>query len=759
MRKFVLCLIVCTLSVMFSFSLYAQDRFDRGAVIPAEPLDVGGFGNVVAGVDFDGDGKLEIYTVNNDWHDVIGGDLTPRIYKYEQNELGKWEIVWQTDLNLFFQNTWPAMAAADLDNDGKMEIVWGPVNNTGSGSQPNPERIVVFESAGDGSDVMGVADGTVAYRPNAQWTITAVDNANSRPFRWLIHDIDEDGTDEIVAGLRAGDDRIQIYSVDDIPDTGDSTETWTLEFSGTTGTNYDCFILDSTFYGIQSSRVTSVTWSASGDSFRVGEQAGVVPNGSWYSATVVDLDGDLTDEVLVASWNASTSNIYLVQRDADTLKTTLIADVPDAANRLYGGAAGDLDNDGLIDFVFGTRQATPNGSIYRLEYQGGIITDPLNYELTLLDSEISEATQYDVIRVANMDDDPEDEIIYTGTPRGQGNTDLPQPLVILDKIPGNQPIVRNIGDVPNDQGKQVRVRWLSAFDDVPNGASTITEYSVWRKINPALAKRSLSKTMKVNNATWEQVNVTKAVQMEHYAAVVPTLADSVEGGGVYPPWSVFGVTAHTDDPTVIFMSFPNRGFSVDNLIPAPPANFSAKEIYVSEGQLGTELTWDASVDEDFDYFAVYKSQSPGINPKTATPLATLTKTQFVDSEVTVGETYYYAIAAFDFNNNQSDAKEVNLLVTGVAEESLLPTEYALDQNYPNPFNPATTINFSVKESGHVSIKIYSTLGKEVATITDKSYERGRYSLTFNAKNIASGVYFYVLKAKDVTFKKKMSVLK
>ena len=131
---------------LFSFSLYGQG-FDRSAVIPAEPDDIGGFGNVVAGVDFDGDGKKEIYTVNNDWHDVAGKDWTPRIYKYERNN-GRWEIVWWTELNLAFQNTWPAMEPSDLDNDGKWEIVFGPVNHTGGGLQPNPERIVVFEVSG-----------------------------------------------------------------------------------------------------------------------------------------------------------------------------------------------------------------------------------------------------------------------------------------------------------------------------------------------------------------------------------------------------------------------------------------------------------------------------------------------------------------------------------------------------------------------------------------------------------------------------------
>ncbi len=763
-------IVVLSVLLLISAPLFAQDRFDRTAVIPADTLDIGGFGNIIAGVDFDNDGKPEIYAVNNDWHDKLGYDLTPRMYKYEQNDLGKWEVVWSTELDMFLQNTWPAMAAADLDKDGRMEIVYGPVNNLKAGVQENPERIVVFETAGDGSDVMGVPGSDGMYRPNAQWTITDKNMTELRPFRWFINDIDQDGTDEIVAALRKGDDRAQIYSVDNVPDNGDSSETWTLEFSGTTGTDYDAFILDSTFYPIQSGgSVTPITWSASGDSFRVGAvQANVVPHGSWNSATVVDLDGDEINEVLVASWSSSASAVYLVQRDADTLKTTMIADVPNTANRLYGGAAGDLDGDGMIDYVFGSRQSTPNGMIFRLEYQGGDITDMNNYQLSVMDFGVSKAVQYDVIAVGDMDSDGMDEVVYTGTPRGQSAEQPPQPIVILDMIPPNQPIVRSVKDIPNDQGRFVRVGWQGSYGDMaPEGnmASSafmeepITEYSVWRKIEPGLSKKSLGKIMNINGATWEQVGLTKAVQAKMYAAVVPTLVDMVPGGSDLDPISTFAVVAHTNDPLTNWKSFPKRGFSVDNLSPMAPANVMAKEIFVDNTRSGVQITWDESQDEDFKYFAVYRSENPGINTNVTTPLATMTGTDFVDDNVAVGATYYYAITAYDFNKNQSDPTEVNYLVTGVNDENMMPTEYALEQNYPNPFNPTTTINFSLKESGHVTLRVYSTLGQEIASIADKFYERGRHSVTFDAGGIASGVYFYVLKVNDITFRKKMSVLK
>jgi len=407
--------------------------FERAAQIEADTLDIGGFGNIVAGEDFDGDGKAEVYAVTSDWHDQIGFDLVPRIYKYEQTLLGDWVAVWSTRLPFDFQNTWPALASADLDNDGKREIVWGPVNNFGGGSNPNPIRIAVFETPGDGSDNMGTDNGDGTWAPNASWTITSADNENLRPFKWNVADVDGDNTDEIVAYCRVGDG-VQIYSVDDVPDAGGGTETWTSEFTGVAGTHYDGFIMDGKAYGINSGGdVTSVSWD--GNAYVEGTaQVGAVGAGSWNSASVVDIDGDGTDEAIVASWSSSTSAVYLLTQSGDTLQSTLISDVPDEANRLYGGAAGDTDMDGNMDFVFGTRQAAVNGTIFRLEYQGGSITDPASYVLSSIDSLVNGGQQYDIFDMADMDGNGDDEVLYTGTPRGLSSADAPAPITVLSQM-------------------------------------------------------------------------------------------------------------------------------------------------------------------------------------------------------------------------------------------------------------------------------------------------------------------------------------
>ena len=80
-------------------------------------------------------------------------------------------------------------------------------------------------------------------------------------------------------------------------------------------------------------------------------------------------------------------------------------------------------------------------------------------------------------------------------------------------------------------------------------------------------------------------------------------------------------------------------------------------------------------------------------------------------------------------------------VTSVAEPARLPQQYSLDQNYPNPFNPATTIGYHVAAAGHISIKIFDVLGKDVATLVDGVKAPGSYAASFIADNLPSGVYF------------------
>ncbi len=100
------------------------------------------------------------------------------------------------------------------------------------------------------------------------------------------------------------------------------------------------------------------------------------------------------------------------------------------------------------------------------------------------------------------------------------------------------------------------------------------------------------------------------------------------------------------------------------------------------------------------------------------------------------------------------------VLTGVKEEkNILPDGFALEQNYPNPFNPTTQIAYSLGRDSFVELKVFDSIGKEVATLIEENQNAGKHIVTFSAKNLASGTYYYRIKAGEFSAVKKMVILK
>jgi len=78
----------------------------------------------------------------------------------------------------------------------------------------------------------------------------------------------------------------------------------------------------------------------------------------------------------------------------------------------------------------------------------------------------------------------------------------------------------------------------------------------------------------------------------------------------------------------------------------------------------------------------------------------------------------------------------------------IPTAFELKQNYPNPFNPSTQIEYRIQKNAFVTLKVYDALGRAVKTLVNENKNTGSYTVSFNGANLASGVYFYVLKANE-----------
>lgn len=99
------------------------------------------------------------------------------------------------------------------------------------------------------------------------------------------------------------------------------------------------------------------------------------------------------------------------------------------------------------------------------------------------------------------------------------------------------------------------------------------------------------------------------------------------------------------------------------------------------------------------------------------------------------------------------------VVTDVEHRQTLPGAFALDQNYPNPFNVSTRISFSIPVEGLVRLKVYDLLGRDVATLVNEVRRSGSYEITWDAKDLPSGVYICRLTHGNLTISRKLLLLR
>ena len=118
-------------------------------------------------------------------------------------------------------------------------------------------------------------------------------------------------------------------------------------------------------------------------------------------------------------------------------------------------------------------------------------------------------------------------------------------------------------------------------------------------------------------------------------------------------------------------------------------------------------------------------------------------------------------------SNDPDESTLAVLLTGsgksdpvsVDNETQAVRDFTLSQNYPNPFNPITTITYSLPAATDVTLKLYNTLGQEVAVLVNEYKPAGEYTIDFDAQDLATGVYVYSLQAGARSQVKKLLLLR
>ncbi len=141
------------------------------------------------------------------------------------------------------------------------------------------------------------------------------------------------------------------------------------------------------------------------------------------------------------------------------------------------------------------------------------------------------------------------------------------------------------------------------------------------------------------------------------------------------------------------------------------------------------------------------------------------KYQFLDHQVEKGHTYWYRLQEVSLSGQRIPLATTRITVVTFSpgQSSATAGRYRLYPCYPNPFNPVTTIAFEVGSTAHSSqrvlLEVFNTRGRRVALLLDDSLHPGRYSVSFNAGGLPSGIYYYRLQAGNWTRTRKMILLK
>ena len=283
------------------------------------------------------------------------------------------------------------------------------------------------------------------------------------------------------------------------------------------------------------------------------------------------------------------------------------------------------------------------------------------------------------------------------------------------------PKIVSVHDVPNDNGKQVRVVWTYSPSPAQHG---VTKFAIWRRD----VVRTFVQELPTLNDTL-------------YSAIVPTLYDSTKFTGMR--YSAFQVSAHTLNPGIYSMSVPDSGYSLDNIYPQVPTNL---HVIANSGTQNT-LIWKGIPDDDLLRYNVYRGVSPSFVIDQSSYIGKTIDTMYVDDVITAGVKYYYRITAVDFSGNESKGSDgvTSVQISG----SVIPTVFSLDQNYPNPFNPRTTITFGVPVTSSVRLTVYNTLGQLVTILEAGLKSPGMYLVEWGSTTVASGIYLYRIEAEDV----------
>jgi len=332
-----------------------------------------------------------------------------------------------------------------------------------------------------------------------------------------------------------------------------------------------------------------------------------------------------------------------------------------------------------------------------------------------------------------------------------------------------EPTITAVKDIPHDQGGKVALNWTASGRDLSN-PRTIDFYSMWRAVDAiplgatTISSGGLSALGADNQGPiylatpsryYERVGTQTAQGWPGYSFAASTRADSVSGatGNTY-----FMVAAHyLYDNFVAFASNEIGGHSVDNLAPPAPLFLTAQRV---GGDV--QLRWNRALVPDLRDYSLYRATSSGVTPVPINFLVGSDDTLATDANAPASA-LYYIVTAYDVHANQSGpSNEASVqALTGIGDTPAL-TALTVMQNHPNPFNATTDFEVGLPSASDVTIDVFDVAGRRVRALEVKGAKAGWNRVPFAGRDdrdrpLASGVYFYRVKAAGATITKKMVI--
>jgi len=242
------------------------------------------------------------------------------------------------------------------------------------------------------------------------------------------------------------------------------------------------------------------------------------------------------------------------------------------------------------------------------------------------------------------------------------------------------------------------------------------------------------------------------------------LSNQVLGGdlsGLPNGTSISNLNAAADS---INNNFDDGTTSKDNLVDADcddPLPVELTSFDAIAGENSIMVVWRTASESRIDYYEVDRKYGASdwralgsVNGLGDSP--TGHHYSFTDETAAAGVTYSYRLIIHGVDGSEVVHSQI---ASATIQPAAAPGEFALYQNYPNPFNPTTTISFNIGENSIVRLSVFDLLGREVAVLVNGQMNSGAFTVTFDASQMAGGVYFYRLEAGSFTAVRRLMLLK